>query len=501
MSSLSGGKGLPYDYLVGVVPQNLASTIGKTGSSDPFWLEGRTGYVAWTSDDRVTTLAHEVGHLIGFPHVNGSGCPDAPIIDTDGNGIADSPFTGYVAPTDAIINRWGHSKFQWDFAPDGGNSRLWNPSASHDLMSFCTDRWISDVHYKQLLDRIQSPPHVQFREGKRKLGFHDPDKSLWFTSTRASFLIVKAKVQKGGGGSIDFVRPVEGNIEFPRVSTTPSSSESFCLESIPSTGSTDSQCFDVSFTDLESGEDLNEVTITGYLNPGQLISLKQGEFEVASLSLNSNPPEISSAVISAVRGSGITISWNATDGDSSALLYQVEISVDGGTTWISVSGLISETTYTIPFEFIGKTESGLVRITVTDGQNWVSQEATGTFTKDNNVPTITLSHSENIFVPSGTEVVLSGTAIDIEDGDITGDQLVWKDESGTQVGTDGQAVVTISQLSNSYTLTATDSQGASSSVTVKVKEQIPALSWVGIFILMGLLTALMIRRRLRDQIR
>jgi len=85
---------------------------------------------------------------------------------------------------------------------------------------------------------------------------------------------------------------------------------------------------------------------------------------------------------------------------------------------------------------------------------------------------------DNSVYNEGAEVVFSGSATDIEDGELAGDALVWTSSLDEQIGTSGSfATSSLSAGTHTIALTATDSDGATSTTKIElIINAIPAVT-------------------------
>ncbi len=108
-------------------------------------------------------------------------------------------------------------------------------------------------------------------------------------------------------------------------------------------------------------------------------------------------------------------------------------------------------------------------ITATDSQNGLSRDSL-TIVIEPNAPIVTIVNpSEKSGFSYGATITFTGSAIDEEDGDLTGNSLVWTSDKDGQIGTDD--TLSISSLSGNrhvITLTATDSENNNSTANVTI---------------------------------
>jgi len=88
--------------------------------------------VGYPGQQAADTMAHEVGHAHGRNH--------APCGDPDG---VDTKYPKEY--TDASIGSWGYDMFAKEFI---------SPDKTHDMMSYCPNKWLSDYTYNALAKRI-----------------------------------------------------------------------------------------------------------------------------------------------------------------------------------------------------------------------------------------------------------------------------------------------------------------------------------------------------------
>jgi chitinase len=87
----------------------------------------------------------------------------------------------------------------------------------------------------------------------------------------------------------------------------------------------------------------------------------------------------------------------------------------------------------------------------------------------NNVPNLSvISPQVGASFLSADTITFSGSAIDVEDGDLIEGALVWTSSIDGQIGTGKAAQASLSPGVHTITLTATDSGGASNTATVTV---------------------------------
>jgi len=165
-----------------------------------------------------------------------------------------------------------------------------------------------------------------------------------------------------------------------------------------------------------------------------------------------------------------TITWQASDPDGDTLMFNLQISRDGGQTWqaiaINLSGVNSyqvETT-NIPGGNI------LMRIMATDGFNTAEDQSDTTFKVANKGPKIHIGSPENNTVYStGELVVFRGFAADLEDAKVNNSAYIWSSDRDGVLG-NGSTLwgVPLSAGRHQITLTVSDQDGNTDTESVTI---------------------------------
>lgn len=327
--------------LIPASPNPAAVASGPTGPGTFGW-DTDGSYGDWYT-------AHELGHTFGRKHI-GSGCGET----------SDDPL--YPFPKGQL------SKADGAFVGfDVGDTALGRPMAVmpgvdwHDVMSYCTNQWMSSYTFKGLLKRLQA--EGQLSAGPTPTG---DEASLTDDAAAAelevqmdsgSFINIVATVNlTRGTGQIKYVNPV-ANILLPapddasRVSLRVRTADGQLLQEYPAVVKLN--------TCIEPGRDEKGVV--------DMAIPYQPEARVLELVLDGNildtyraaapPPEIgnirrqpSDAALTDAGDAGaasdlVSFQWDVaggsadalTDAASSNISYNVQVSDDGGNTWQTVA--------------------------------------------------------------------------------------------------------------------------------------------------------------------
>jgi hypothetical protein len=186
---------------------------------------------------------------------------------------------------------------------------------------------------------------------------------------------------------------------------------------------------------------------------------------LASRSASANPPSVtitSPTEGMILPGGPFDVTWIGSDLDGNALTYSVLYSNDSGVNWQTLATGLTGSELTLDTDQLPG-GSAMIRVLVSDGL--LTGEATsGVFTVPLHAPSvqITLPSENQIFYPT-QQVVLQGTAYDLEDGTLGDAAFHWSSNIDGDLGT-GTTLSTSELTTGEHviTLTVTDSDGMSS---------------------------------------
>jgi len=196
-------------------------------------------------------------------------------------------------------------------------------------------------------------------------------------------------------------------------------------------------------------------------------------------SVSSNPPQvlITSPTGAETWDQGEThdISWQGLDLDGDPLVYDLLYSNNGGLDWVLLQGGLTSTSYPVEVNSMAGGSDVRFRVVATDGINTAVDETDQAITIPNQAPVPTIFNPANgSYTPPGGLVVLSGSAMDMEDGSLPDGSLVWSSDRQGELGLGSSvALNTLEAGPHIITLTATDSYGISVQTSVLIKIAYP----------------------------
>jgi hypothetical protein len=192
---------------------------------------------------------------------------------------------------------------------------------------------------------------------------------------------------------------------------------------------------------------------------------------VATVDLTGAAPTVDSITLPASFAGNQTLSWAASDSDSSELAYLVDYSPDGGQTWQSQAIGLTETSLVLDFDKMAASDGqGVFRVRALDGAH--SGEATSAaFTVTGKLPHVEITGPTAISFRTGELVWLEAMAYDIDDGTLDDGAVSWSSSVDGALGTGASLpFYDLSPGSHTITVTATDSDNnvVTDSLTVTV---------------------------------
>ena len=193
------------------------------------------------------------------------------------------------------------------------------------------------------------------------------------------------------------------------------------------------------------------------------IVLTQDGIELASqqVSVHSPTVQVLNPNGGEVIGNNLVVSWEAVDDDDDSLLYTVQYSADGGTSWQALVTGYPTLTLTMDTQALPGSDQALIRVIASDGVNTGSDQSDGTFTMSMHPPTAgILSPSDGSSFLVGQLILFTGSAFDAEDGSLPSGSFTWSSSRDGDLGSgDELAVANLSPGRHIITLTVRDSDG------------------------------------------
>ena len=208
---------------------------------------------------------------------------------------------------------------------------------------------------------------------------------------------------------------------------------------------------------------------------------------IDSIAPSANAPdvEILDPNINETLGAEITIRWRATDADNDVMLFSINYSPDGGTSWLPLvteypgdveNGVEKEiTTLTLESpETLPGSDAAYLRVIATDGFNTSVAEA-GPFVVEDRTPIATIqAPTEDEWYDPAQPITLRGLVYDAEQGLLDDAALEWS-INGQVVG-DGHRKTVLGLAPGTYTVELKAIDGADQSTTVEASLNLLPLS-------------------------
>jgi hypothetical protein len=439
---------------------------GQGVSSGPV---GQPGSGSWDIDGTYGDwyAGHEIGHTLGRSHPVPAS--DDPATENIREGCGHSRDDAGYPYVDAQIGPSSGEYAGFDVGdPAFGLPVRVYPPFWRDVMSYCSNQWISDYTYNAMYAYMMAHPSTtQAPVGPQGVAI------------TGNFLSVFGVINPDTDtASIQHISHLNEVYEIPALIPG-----DYSIRLLDSGGGT---LVDYSFT---AGQIFDGY---GTLDFGQIVDFVNGTAEVqivdgdsgqvlTSQMISANPPTISNVALQGasepVTGT-VTLAWTASDPDGGSLSFDIFYSddtVDFQPLQMGVEGSNVQVDTTT----LGGTTAGILRVVVSDGVH-TSQGDTDPFALASKppVPRI-LTPEDGTQIRWGQLLNFSGEAFDYQDGTVSAGNLVWTDGDGGVLGIGELLSITDLPVgSNTITLTATNSDGksASTSITVVVDDD---LSWPG----------------------
>jgi hypothetical protein len=478
-----------------------------------FWFSG-----AFTGATHVYGWAPNAGYSGGhadmpiYPHAGGLGVvgigTDRPGTDTDNPGGGALIF-GHELTHDYnvlhtnTVDSCGSNDSASDF-PYGSSSiqefgfnpytgKIYNPSNTHDLMSYCPANgskqgWIAPFTWNKMYNDLA------LTASKSQQGPAQP--MTLYTTNATQSLVVNATIYNPANnpsipGKLDDLYKTEGGVAY----TLPSGDYSIELRDI-SNAVLSSQSFIVDFESeytagnaSHGGEphapgdappfppaptDKVDVSfIIPWVDGTTSVALVHSGQTIDQRPVSANPPQvlITDPTTSQTwhAGEKHDLQWQGLDLDGDPLTYTVSYSHDGGANWILLADELTVPTYTVNVDDMAGGSDVRFRVIATDGVNTGVDETDQAISIPNKAPQVTiLNPAPGAHIPVGGVAVLQGSGTDMEDGILPDSALTWSSDRQGTLGI-GPSLPLNNLLPGWHTLTLTgvDSNGIAVSATVR----------------------------------
>lgn len=165
------------------------------------------------------------------------------------------------------------------------------------------------------------------------------------------------------------------------------------------------------------------------------------------------------------------ISWSAADADGNPLSFEVEYTPDitaVDSDWQLIASNLTNQSLTYDFSGLPGGKHAVIRVTASDGVRTASAMST-VFSVPYKAPEVFIDNDPNSNFELDDDIELSGSAVDLQDGPVTDEYLVWSSNISGKLGVGGDIVTTLPPGEHIITLTATNSAGMTSSTSVVIR--------------------------------
>jgi len=404
------------------IPSTIAA--GPSGSGNWGWdFDG--SYNDWYG-------GHEIGHTRGRYHAEFCGA----------TGGASYPYPGGRISPDLTGNG---AIYGFDIT-----TRAIYPPTWEDVMTYCNNEWVSDFTYEGIRSYLVGAG-IQAQEVQ--------------SVTASDFLVVVGMADLDSNTA-----SLESIYKISQDATLPLPVPGDWTIALVDDANQDLATYPfqpVELTDAE--ESPGRPAVIGEAVPWAAGTVKveiryQGSV-VASRTASANPPSVtitSPGAGTTLPGGPFNVTWTGSDPDDDTLTYSVLYSNDGGTSWQALATNLSVPDLTLNTDQLPG-GSGLIRVLASDGL-LSGQDTSGAFSVPKHAPSVQIDMPSEgqVFFPT-QQIVLQGSANDVEDGTLGDAAFRWSSSIDGDLGTGaslGTSELTTGQ--HIITLTVTDSDGMTS---------------------------------------
>ncbi|MCI0536188.1 MAG: DUF642 domain-containing protein [Verrucomicrobiales bacterium] len=428
---------------------------------------GNDSWAPWNSLRGGISLAHEFSHNTGFRHFRNLGCGDIPLGSDQTTKVTPGNYDGYPSGADACTlgltdlndpaTSTGFDPISWSVVPPGING---------ELMSYSTNRWISEYNWTRLYEihTFRSPAFAP------SLALHTPPPT-------GSFLVLQGLVNLTANSAV-----LSPAYTLPSAELAPAilAELTSLPENFPANHPVRFQLLDNAgvvlaeyLAPLESYEDgeTAEASVSRaipMLDGARTIRLVNGATVLVELPVSAQPPAVALNPPALANGQ-LNLAWTATDADGDTLQFTTQLSADDGRTWQTLTVNQSERNLSLDSTRLPGGAAVRVRTIATDGVR--SAIATSdAFALPKHAPSVRITGvTDGQQMDFGAAVSAEGFGYDAEDGSLADAALTWTLDGPDARQGAGRAL-SLSNLSpGAYTLAliGIDSDGQTGAHTIQ----------------------------------
>ncbi len=436
------------------------TSVGPTGTPGQFFSLGQ----GWDTDGSYADwyAAHEIGHSLNraHPYAGSDNPATSNTLENCGHSRSDSGYPyGNTSSARAPIGPADNTMEGFDVGdPAFGISKAVLPSSTwNDVMSYCSNQWISDYTYNAMKSYMVAHPSVVAADAGLTVavtgdflvlaGAIDPEaSSAGFSFVRRLADVADVPPLTDGGYSI---RLVDGsNAPFANYPFTPET--------------------------VEGSDGLGFGLVVDFVAGTRAIQIVRNSdgHVMGSAAVSSNAPTISGVALQSATSpvSGVvTLVWTANDADGDELVFDVAYSRDNGATFQPVAINLSGSSAQIDTASLGGSGAAILRVTASDGVNSASADSASFIMAPKPPQPYILTPADNTTVLYGQLVNFSAMAFDAQDGTVAPSGFTWKNAQGSSLGTG--PLLSMDDLpvgTNVITLEVINSVGQTATATVIV---------------------------------
>jgi hypothetical protein len=425
------------------------TSVGPAGTPGQFFSLGQ----GWDTDGSYADwyAGHEIGHSLGRAHPSsGNSC---------GHSASDPSYpypNAQIGPNDGSMEGFDRGDPSFGIAKAVLPGTVW-----HDMMSYCSNQWISDYTYNGIYSYMIAHPSAAPTLASTEQSIAP--------AVSGDFLAVAGVINTAANtAGFSLVRRLTSAANQP-----PLTPGGYIIRLLNAQNGT---LVDYPFTPQQSAESQllgfdQVVNFVAGTRKVQIVKQNGGQV-LASQPISANPPTIGNVALQGAPSpvSGVvTLGWSASDADGDPLTFDIFYSRNNGATFQPVKMGATGASTPIDTAQLGGSGTAILRVVASDGVH-SAEASSAPFVMASKPPQpYILTPGDATHIHYGQLVNFSGMAFDAQDGTVGAGGLIWKNAQGTIIG--GGPLLSLTDLlvgTNHIALIATNSAGLSANTSITV---------------------------------